>query len=136
MESGPVSSETVDVIVLVDVLIVAMTSPGKFRPLRTARTSLPSGDRPMDWTTPVPFEGWLVEMVVTTVVGAQADDRDPSPAARIGDVEVARAAATARATGSLPTETVVGVAEHRVVVVALHVVALKYSILLLAPSAT
>ena len=52
---------------MVEGLIVAITSPGKPKPLRTARTSLPSGDRPIDWTTPVPFCGWLVEMVVTSV---------------------------------------------------------------------
>ena len=66
MESVPVSRPTVAVMVFVVVLIVASTSPGKFSPFRTARTSLPSGDRPMDWTTPVPSPGWLVEMVVST----------------------------------------------------------------------
>ncbi len=33
MESVPVSSETVELIVLVDVLIVAITSPGKLKPV-------------------------------------------------------------------------------------------------------
>ena len=40
------------------------------------------------------------------------------------------------ATGSLPTVTVAGVVAHPVTLVALQVVALKYSTLLLAPSAT
>ena len=57
MASGPVSSETVALTVLVEVLMVAITSPGKLSPFRTARTSLPSGDRPMDCTRPVPLNG-------------------------------------------------------------------------------
>ena len=66
MESEPVSRPTVAVMAFVVVLIVAITSPGKFSPFSTARTSLPSGDRPMDWTTAVPLLGWLVGMVVST----------------------------------------------------------------------
>ena len=55
MESEPVSRPTVAVMAFVVVLIVASTSPGKSSPFRTARTSFPSGERPMDWTTPVPL---------------------------------------------------------------------------------
>ena len=70
MESEPVWRPTVAVMAFVAVLIVASTSPGKSSPFRTARTSFPSGERPMDWTTPVPFEpfeGTVVDIVVTTV---------------------------------------------------------------------
>ena len=48
MVSDPVSRLTVEVIACVVGSIVAITSPGKFRPLSTARTSLLSGDMPMD----------------------------------------------------------------------------------------
>ena len=48
MVSVPVSRSTVVVIVCVAGAMVAMTSPGKVRPLKTARISLPSGDKPID----------------------------------------------------------------------------------------
>ena len=79
MESVPVSRLTVELIDSVDVLIVAMTSPGKLRPLSTARTSLPSGDMPMDWTTPVPLLGWLVEIVLTTAWVLRLTTEIPPP---------------------------------------------------------
>ena len=47
MESAPIWRPTVEAIDCVDVLIVAMTSPGKPRPLSTASTSLLSGDMPI-----------------------------------------------------------------------------------------
>ena len=65
MESEPVWRPTVAVMAFVVVLIVASTSPGKSSPFRTARTSLPSGERPMDWTTPVPLFGLARRMVVS-----------------------------------------------------------------------
>ena len=79
MASVPVSSETVEVMVLVDVLTVAMTSPGKLRPVSTASTSLPSGDRPIDCTRPVPLEGWVVAMVLTIALLLKPTTEIPPP---------------------------------------------------------
>ena len=121
---------------LLDVLIVARTSPGKLRPLRTARTWSPSGDMPMDWTTPVPLSVWLVEMVLTTVWVLRLTTETPPPVPALATYRSPALPATASATGSWPTVTVAGVAEQPLVVVALHVAALKYSILLFEPSAT
>jgi len=64
---GVAAGPTVALIDWVDVLIVAMTSPGKPRPVSTARTSWLSGDMATDWTSPVPFAGWLVGIVLTTL---------------------------------------------------------------------
>ena len=79
MVSEPFWRPTVEVIDCVDVLIVAMTSPGKPKPTSTASTSLLSGDMPMDCTRPVPFEGWLVEMVLTTAWVVKLTTEIPPP---------------------------------------------------------
>ena len=77
--SAPFSSETMELMGYVDVLIVAMTSPGKPRPLSTARISWLSGDMPMDWTRPVPLPVRLVEMVVTTAWVVKLTTVTPPP---------------------------------------------------------
>ncbi len=79
MLSEPFSSPTVELIDWVEVLIVAITSPGKPKPTSTASTSLASGDRPMDWTRPVPLPGWLVGMVLTTRWVAKLTTEIPPP---------------------------------------------------------
>jgi hypothetical protein len=135
MESVPVSSETVELMVFVEVLMVAMTSPGKLKPLRTARTSLPSGDSPMDCTRPVPLEGCVVAMVLTNVWLLKLMTEIPPPVPALPTYRSPAPPDTVRATGSVPTATVFGVVAHDVVVVALQVAALKYSIRPLAPSA-
>src|ERR1700722_20163216 len=136
MESVPVWRETVEVISWVAVSMVAITSPGKLNPLRTARTSLPSGDRPMDWTTPVPFDGWLVAIVVTTDWVLRLMTETPPPLPAFATYRSPALLARVKPIGSRPTETVRGVVKLPEVVVALHVVALKHSTLLLEPSAT
>ena len=92
MVSEPFSRPTVEEIDWVEVLIVAMTSPGKPRPTSTASTSWLSGDMPMDCTRPVPFEGLAGRNGLDHRMGGQADHRDTATAPGVGHVQVARAA--------------------------------------------
>src|SRR6516165_2766154 len=125
---------------LFDVLIVARTSPGKLRPCSTASISLPSGDRPMAWTTAAPSRpltaGLPVEMVAMTACEVRLTTEMPPAPPPLATYRPPALVSTARATGSVPTVTLLGVEPQEDCVVALQVVWLKYATRPLLPSAT
>ena len=79
MESVPVSSETVEMIVLVDVLIVAITSPGKIKPVEDGQHLVAVGRQADGLDQARPVGRLLVAMVVTTACVVRLTTEIPPP---------------------------------------------------------
>ena len=104
---------------LVDVLIVAMTSPGKAQPVEDGEDLVAvrrQADRLHHAGPVMPVtEGCPVEIVVVTVCVLRLTTEIPPAGPGVGDIEIAGRSSTAKPTGSGRRDTVVGVVEQPVV---------------------